>query len=363
MKRLVKIITVTMLIVFFVSGCTYTPNNASTSTPQETPTPTPANAKIGLVLSVGGTDNDNFNDLVCEGAQRAINNLNVIVDILKPETIGDYDTMIGQLAEDGTYDLIIAVTPDAKNAVKKYAKLYPQQKFTITDTAIYSYSNIRCVNKSYSEMTFLGGSLAALVTQTEDESETVATEPVIIGMVVGEDTTLTEEAIAGFKAGAKMINSDIEVKVTFIDSWTDTEKSKAAAKALYKAGAQVIMCFAGEASSGVIAAAQEYDKLAIGVSANQNAEAPDNVIASCTEVIDLRIYSEIERIIADTWTAGVDEGGLREGAVDIVYDDSNVSVSKTIKNEIEEIRHNIVTNKLKVPSDADKIETWLIKVK
>lgn len=361
MKRLMKIITATMLIAFLVSGCTYTPDNPSTSTPQATPTPTPANAKIGLVLSVGGTGNDNFNDLVCEGAQRAINNLNVIVDILEPEITGDYDTMIGQLAEDGTYDLIIAVSPDAKTAVKKYAKLYPQQRFTITDTNIYSYSNIRCVNKKYSEMTFLGGSLAALV--TKPESETVATKPVIIGMVVGEDTILTEEAIAGFKAGAKMINRNIEVKVTFIDSWIDAQKSKAAAEALYKAGAQVVMCFAGEASSGVIEAAKEYEKLAIGISANQNDEAPDNVIASCTEVIDLRIYSEVERIIADTWRAGVDEGGLREGAVDLIYDDSNVSVSKAIKNEIEDIRHNIVTNKLEVPSDADKIETWLIKVK
>jgi len=359
MNRFIALATVVMLVLMSLAGCADTSNSNQTTSPNITVTP--ARAKIALVLGTGGKGDNGSNDLACKGAQRAVTNLNVKVDTFEPKTSNDYDTMISSLAKDGTYDLIIVASMEGEKAVRKYAQKYPKQKFSILDVTITGLPNVKSIQKNFAEMAFLSGVLAGLV--TKDESMSLSSKDTnIIGIELAVDTVATRAAQAGFTAGAKLVNPTVEVKVSFVGSWKDIVKGKELASNMYLSGADVVMCFAGNSSNGVIEAAVEKGKYAIGVSSNQNGQAPDNVIASCTEAIELRIYSEVEQILADTWQGGIDTGGLREGAVDIIFDESKVSVSKEIKEKIADLKHQIVVEYITIPTDPTKVDAWLLTV-
>lgn len=371
MKNTIKITAILLLFALFISGCNNA-NSSSTSSPEVTATPLqtekPVKAKIALVLSLGSRGNSSYNDVVYEGAQRAVVNLNVKVDTFEPTKVEDYSTIISQLSKDGTYDLIIAASPDAETAVRKYAKQYPNQKFTIIDASIGNLANVKSVTKSYCEMTFLAGLLAGYITKnnvfaTNAVDTTLDTGKDTVGIVIGTDTILTRQALAGFTAGVKLANPKATVKVVYVGSWVDKLKSQELASTLYKSGVDIIMCFAGEASTGVIEAAVQNNKYVIGVSDNQNSIAPNNVIASCTEATDIRVYSEIEQIVGDFWVSGINSGGLKEGATDLTYDNSKVAIPKEIKEQVMDYKRQVVNDYFNVPSDSSKIDLWLSTLK
>ncbi len=359
MKRFIALAIVVMLTLMSLAGCADTSNSNQTTSPDITATP--ARAKIALVLGTGGKGDNGSNDEAIKGAKRAETSLSVKVDIFEPKTSSDYDAMISSIAKGGTYDLIIVASMEGEKAVKKYAAKYPNQKFSITDVTIAGLSNVKSIQKNYAEMAFLSGVLAGLVTKEESMSLTTKGSN-IIGIEIAVDNAATRAAQAGFTAGAKLVNPTVEVKVSVVGSWNDIVRGKELASSMYASGADVIMCFAGNSSNGVIEAAVEKGKYAIGVSANQNGQAPENVIASCTEVIGLRVYSEVEQLLAGIWQGGVDSGGLREGAVDIVYDESKVSLSKEIKEKIADLKHQVVVEYITIPTDPTKVDAWLLTI-
>jgi basic membrane lipoprotein Med (substrate-binding protein (PBP1-ABC) superfamily) len=97
-----------------------------------------------------------------------------------------------------------------------------------------------------------------------------------IGVVGGMPVPEVNRLVNAFIAGAKAVNPDAKVLVSFINSWFDPAAAKEAALAQIDGGADVLYA----ERFGVIEAAQEKGLFAFGNMSDQNSLAPDLVVSS-----------------------------------------------------------------------------------
>jgi basic membrane protein A len=121
----------------------------------------------------------------------------------------------------------------------------------------------------------------------------------------------------------------------------------------YGAGADIIFHASGSTGLGVFEAARKLRRLAIGVDADQYAEAPGHILTSMIKRVDLAVFETIRELIAGRFGGGVHSLGLREQGLDYVYDQHNRGmISAAARRRVEEMRIAIIEGRLAVPSEA-----------
>jgi len=109
---------------------------------------------------------------------------------------------------------------------------------------------------------------------------------------------------------------------------------------------------AGASGNGIIEAAKELRKYAIGVDVNQNYLAPGNVLTSMLKRLDIAIYQIITNYLKGSFNAGIIVYRLKEGGVGYVIDKDNEQLlSKTIRDKITDLESQIIDGKIRVPSE------------
>ena len=99
-------------------------------------------------------------------------------------------------------------------------------------------------------------------------------------------------------------------------------------------------------------AARATNKLAIGVDADQYAEAPGHVLTSMVKGVDNATYDVIQRVHDGTFKGGVYSFGLKEGGVGYVYDEHNRAlIPDSVRARLEGIKQEIIEGKIRVPSE------------
>ncbi|MFR3451839.1 MAG: BMP family ABC transporter substrate-binding protein [Collinsella sp.] len=71
-----------------------------------------------------------------------------------------------------------------------------------------------------------------------------------------------------------------------METFTDAAKGKAAGQKMYSDGCDIVFACAGNAGNGVIEAAQDADKMVIGVDKDQYDLAPENMLTSVMKNVD-----------------------------------------------------------------------------
>ena len=107
--------------------------------------------------------------------------------------------------------------------------------------------------------------------------------------------------------------------VSFTDSFDDVGAAKEAALAQVSARADLLFHNADAAGLGVFQAAVQSHSYAFGANGDQNAVAPDNVLASAVTHIPkafVRIATEIK---SGEFRGGMLEYAMKEGMVEVVY--------------------------------------------
>ena len=312
--------------------------------------------KIGLIVGTGGLGDQNFNDMAYYGLREAEKQYGFTLDYSEPQSISDYETFITQYAQDGSYDLILISTNEAHTALEKVADQFPDQKFTIVDTHV-DKPNVKSILKDFTQMTFLNGYVAGRLTQ--DTSLKNMNDKKDIGMVIGMDIPVMQDGALGFTAGAKLADIDTNVRIGDANSFTDPVKAKEISKSMYDNGADIILNFAGGSGLGIINQAKESNLYAMGGAANQNPDAPDNVIASAIENLTEKTKLEAKEIIEGTWKPGQDIGTIENDYVGITFEGSNVKVSQDILDEVEELKAKIKSGDLTLPKSMDEVDQWV----
>ena len=104
------------------------------------------------------------------------------------------------------------------------------------------------------------------------------------------------------------------------DAWSRPDIAYDLAVAQYTGGADVIFAPAGGSGLGVLRAASDQKKYAIGVDTNQNGLFPGYVLTSMVKRVDNAVFDTIKSASENSWQPGIKSLGLKESALDFAVD-------------------------------------------
>ncbi len=164
---------------------------------------------------------------------------------------------------------------------------------------------------------------------------------------------------AGFEAGAKAVNPDIQITSKFISpegdfsGFNSPDKAKEIAAAMYQDGADVIYHAAGGAGAGLFQAAVEAGDgmWAIGVDSDQWLTAkPDeqaHILTSMLKRVDVSVYETIKAVQAGDTAGGVQVFDLARDGVG--YSTSGGFVDDIVP-QLEDYKAKIISGEIVVPT-------------
>jgi basic membrane protein A len=298
--------------------------------------------KVGLVLDKGGRDDKSFNSSAFAGATQAKEKLGIQLTVVEATDDNAMEPLLRAFAQKD-FDLIIGVGVAQAEAVKKVATAFPQRRFAIVDAQVDA-PNVRSLLFEEHEGSFLVGALAALA----------APQAKKFGFIGGMDIPLIRRFERGYEAGVKKINPQAKVVSNYVgvtsDSWNNPPKAKELALAQYSGGVEVVFAAAGASGAGLFDAAEERQRLAIGVDSNQNWIKPGRVLTSMLKRVDVAIFSTVEDLLGNRFTAGTKRYGLVNSGVDYALDQNNAKlITPELKTKVDALKADIVAGKVKVP--------------
>ena len=87
----------------------------------------------------------------------------------------------------------------------------------------------------------------------------------------------------------------------------------------------------------------------IGVNLNQNEIAPDYIMASMLKKLDSCAYHAITSVVEGTYTGENQVLGLSDGGVDVTTEKSNIQVSDSIKEQLDDLKAKVISGEIEVP--------------
>jgi basic membrane protein A len=311
--------------------------------------------RVALAFDIGGLGDQSFNDAAYRGLQQAIQKGIVgqeSTDFIEPNQTGsNRDENVVNLADQG-YDLVNAIGFAFSEGIDEIAGDYPDTNFAVVDGFSKAAPNVSNLTFKAEEGSFLVGAAAAL----KSEAKT-------IGFLGGQEGTgLIEAFQAGFEAGAKEVDPNIEILVEYIGDSTaafaDPTKGEALSNKMYDAGADVVYHAAGQSGLGLLKAAAEQQKLAIGVDSDQSLTAtPEQrryILTSMLKRVDTAIFDVIQQEVDNSFKSGTQVFGLAEDGVGYAvnkYNDNERLLSQDIQDQLENLKQDIIDGKIKVPTE------------
>lgn len=308
--------------------------------------------EVGVVFDLGGRGDKSFNDGAYLGAERAEKELGVRVRFIEPGEGSDRESGLRLLAAEGM-DLVIGVGFIFTDDLTQLAREYPGTQFAGVDFSVGTDAagkvipppaNLAALKFREEQGSFLVGALAALVGKSKK-----------VGFVGGMDFPLIQKFEAGYRAGVKAVCRDCQVISQYAgvtpEAFRNPGKGKELALSQYQQGVNVIFHASGSTGLGVFEAARQTNRLAIGVDADQQAEAPGFVLTSMVKGVDNAVYDAIRRVKEQRFRGGIYEYGLAESGVGYVYDRNNETlIPADVRARLELLRQDIIAGRIVVPS-------------
>jgi basic membrane protein A and related proteins len=299
-----------------------------------------SHAEPAIVYDLGGKFDHSFNESAYRGAKRWTSEhgghfaeFELINETQREQAL--------RFAAEVGFDPIVAVGFAAEDAVAVVADEFPDSHFVLLDDDLEK-PNVRSIRFNAADGSFLVGILAAMASKSG-----------IIGFIGGMDSPLVRSYGCGYRQGAMYVNPNIQVIDNFVgttpDAWKDPTKGDQLARSQFSRNADVIYAAAGGSGIGVLQAAADAGKLAIGVDSNQNDLHPGTVLTSMVNRLDNATYDAFEAIRLHSWRPGVRTMGLADHGVDWILDQSNAAlVTAAMRTKVDAARQLIVSGALKV---------------
>ena len=277
MIKKIKVLLLSTMLTVGVMGCS---KNENVSTEKE-------NYKIGLVLSVGGVNDESFNQSAWEGSLKAQEEYGVEVSYLESQSDADYTPNIETFIDRDT-DLIVGVGFQVSDAIKEAVEAYPNQDFVMIDSTYEEGqeipNNIRPITFKEKEAGYLVGLIAGKMTETN-----------VVSCIGGFDIPSLSPFFVGFEEGAKEVNPGIKVLRQYINSFTDASKGKVVAQQMINENADIIFMATGGGNAGIIEAIKEADNVkGIGVDMPMSYLAKDHIITSALKNVGVGLKLTIK---------------------------------------------------------------------
>ena len=302
-------------------------------------------AGMRVALAFGpNTDKEDgsFISTVMDGAQKAQNACGFTLESYHRREEQHDAAFLTKIAESAP-DAILVIGFNNMEAVLHAAEDNPTIKFLILDGVVPPFiGNAKSIIFREHEGSFLVGMIAALKSETGK-----------IAFIGGRDIPLIQNFAYGFEQGARYVKPDITIYSktlgTGSEAWDDASTAKEQALIYYAQDVDIIFAAAGASGMGVLKAAKETGRFAIGVDRNQNGMQPGHVLTSLIKRVDIAVYQALDELHQGTWTSGVLNLGLKEKALDYSLDEHNQDLlDNTIIQQVEDAKRHIIERSLVV---------------
>jgi len=364
MKKLLAVILV-LALAFSLAACGGgTPSQESSSGADNAAdkeggadsTPEASTFSVGMVTDVGGINDQSFNQSAWEGLQQFSEETNASVSYLESKQESDYGTNLDKLVDQGK-SLIWGIGFAMADAIKTAATQNPDITYAIVDNSYGDETppNLIGVVFKAQEPSFLVGYIAAKTTKVDK-----------VGFVGGIEGEVIDQFEYGYRAGvaygAKELGKDITVDVQYANSFTDAAAGKAIAASMFSKGCDIVFHAAGGVGIGVIEAAKEADKFAIGVDRDQSHLAPDNVLTSAMKLVGKAIDIISTQVKDGEKLGGTTQVfGMKEGCAGIPEDNPNVDPE--VLTAAKEVQEKIIDGSIVAPYNKDTFDEFMKTLK
>lgn len=344
MKKAKRVVAIALAGVMLLSGCgSAKTENEGTAVQGEAK----SDLKVAYVTP-GATGDNGFCDSVARGLERIKQDYGAQTTIIENNNDASKYAESLEACFQWQPDIVFSEPYGFEELYTQYADKYPDTTivcldFTLENTA-KTISNYVFISE---EGAFLAGVCAALVTESDLE---LANEEQKVGFVGGNDIPVIRGFYKGFEQGVKYVNPDIEILSTYVGDFFDPVKGKTAAKQLYAQGADIIFQAAGTSGQGVLEAASEENKYAIGVDSNQNGLYPGHVVSSMVKDLDGAVYDLFVMIQEGTYESNhTYEKGAGPSGVYLAIDEYSEDIlTQEMIDQIQEIQDKIVSGEIKI---------------
>lgn len=296
--------------------------------------------KVGLILAMGGLGDKSFNDSAYAGLLKAQKDFNVEVKYVEPNSWMEDAYFLEEYSQNG-FDLIIATSYTAQDAMEDISSKFPNTKYAIVDTRAKEGENIASLVFDESEGSFLVGAIAAKMSKTGK-----------VGFIGALDIPLINRFKSGYEQGAKYVNPNISVITIYVGGdapFSDPLKGKEHAYSLANQGVDVIYHASGNTGIGILEGVKEKGIYGIGVDCDQDDIVKGQVLTSMLKNVNNAIYKVIEDTVNGEFKGQVYNFGLKEngvGTTDFKYTRQIIG-SENI-NFVENLKADIISGKIKV---------------
>ena len=332
-----SLILVLILCVTTLIGCA--PPKTQDPADQGSDSGTNKDFKVAILTIRKLTTPADLNTL--EGVKKLKDELGIDAKIIECTEISEYKEQVQAVSEEG-YDVVYFIYDNFLEAVTEIAPQYPNTKYIglwIDQAGKEGLPNLKPLFFKPQEGSFMSGVVAALSSKTNK-----------VGFIGGGVNPGILTFLAGYEAGVKYVKPDAELVVSWANTFDDPIKGKELASSLYSRGVDVIFQVANQTGLGVINAAKELGKYAIGVDVDQSPLAPGNVIASCLLDHGYATYDSIKQAYDGKFTPDQVYYGLKEGMEVVAIPDS---VPQEIKDKVKEIEQKIINGEIEIPTTTE----------
>jgi basic membrane protein A len=322
--------------------------------------------KACMVSDEGGFDDQSFNQSGAEGLERAEAELGVQTNLVESNDAAEYGPNIAALIQDEC-GIIFTVGFAMGSATVEAALANPDQFFAIVDdtpdgdptTEDFEAPppNVKPLVYDTAQAAYLAGYLAAGMTETG----TVAT-------FGGRPFPTVTIFMDGFAKGVEKYNAEKGTSVqvlgwtgnadtsSFTGDFTDENKGKQLSQNFIQQGADIILPVAGPVGKGTLAAASEADGVkVIWVDSDGFLTVPEfgqYILTSVLKQIGGATFTTTEETLAEEFDPAQYIGTLENEGVGIApFHDFEDEVPDELKDEIDELRQQIIDGEIEIGSE------------
>lgn len=254
---------INIILTVAIVGC------GSSSTPRKG---SASGFKVALVTT-GPVSDQGWNAGAYRGLLAIRDSLGARISDVQTQTPAEIDENFRQYGDEG-YNLVFGHGFEYQDPAIRVAPSYPKTAF-VTTSGTKTAANVAGVAFAFSDGAYLAGIVAG-----------AASHSGIIGAIGGTQLPPVVSAFRAFEAGARYVNPNVKLLISYVGNWDDAGAAEEQALAQIARGADVIFQDADAAGLGVFQAARQARSVrVIGSNSNQNEVAPEVTLGSV--VIDL----------------------------------------------------------------------------
>jgi basic membrane protein A len=295
-------------------------------------------ADPAIIYDLGGKFDKSFNEAGFNGATQWAKDTGGKFQDLELQNDAQREQALRKFASAGNSPILLPGFSWA-SALTKVAAEFPKTHFVLIDATVDA-PNVQSLIFKAEDGSYLAGVLAALKSATGK-----------VGFVGGMDIPLIHTFYCGYKQGVMATKPDATVFENYTGTtpaaWNDPVAAGELAKADFDRGADIVYAAAGGSGLGVLQAAKDAGKLAIGVDSNQNYLQPGSVLTSVMKRVDTAVYNSFKDDA--NFKAGTQVLGLKDQGVALAMDDNNKSlISPDMMKAVDAAKAKIISGETKV---------------